>query len=153
MSEVNVLLDNEAAITFLQTFEPEGPWVLTAIPPHRKGIQTRTFYPHNIPSLRDWLAARNGNANLYFHVNRPLRDLDKKAEREDIKEVRWLHVDVDPRPGEPIEEEQQRIRLLMTERLPPAIPAPTVVLFSVRWISGFLAPRVSYRHRRTARCC
>ena len=31
--------DTEAAIRFLQMFEPEGPWVLTAIPPHRKGIK------------------------------------------------------------------------------------------------------------------
>jgi hypothetical protein len=122
--------DNEAAIKFLESFEPEGPWVLTAIPPHRKGIQTRTFYPRSISALHDWLAARNGSTNLYFHVNRPLRDLDKKAEREDIKEVRWLHVDVDPRAGEPVAEEQRRIHLLMTERLPTGIPAPTVTLFS-----------------------
>jgi hypothetical protein len=122
--------DTEAAVEFLLAFEPEGPWVPTAIPPHRKGIQTRTFHPHSIPSLRDWLAARNGSSNLYFHVNRALTDLDKKAEREDIKEVRWLHVDVDPRVGEPLEEEQQRILLLMTEKLPPGIPAPTVIIFS-----------------------
>ncbi|MHC2708386.1 hypothetical protein ACVIWV_007679 [Bradyrhizobium diazoefficiens] len=122
--------DNDAAIAFLNAFEPEGPWVLTAIPPHRKGIQTRTFGPDCMDQLKQWLVTRNGNANLYFHVNRPLRNLDKKAEREDIKEVRWLHVDVDPRVNEPVEDEQRRILSLMTDRLPAGIPKPTVILFS-----------------------
>jgi hypothetical protein len=130
MSEAGLVIpqpDNEAAIKFLEMFEPEGPWVLTAIPAHRKVIQTRTFYPHSIPSLREWLAVRNGSANLYFHVNRPLRDLDEKAEGKD---VRWLHVDVDPRAGEPVEEEQRRILSLMTERLPSGVAKPTIILFS-----------------------
>jgi len=133
MSEADFVIpqpDNETAIKFLETFEPEGPWVLTAIPPHREGIRTRTFYPHSIPSLREWLAALNGSANIYFRVNRLLGDLDKKAEREDINEVRWLHVDVDPRAGEAVEEEQRRILSLMTERLPPGVVTPTVILFS-----------------------
>jgi hypothetical protein len=122
--------DTEAAIRFLQMFEPEGPWVLTAIPPHRKGIQTRTFHPHSLDILREWLERHNGFANLYFHVNRPLTDLNKKAEREDIKEVRWLHVDVDPRVGESVADEQRRILSLMTEKRPADIPAPTVIIFS-----------------------
>ena len=122
--------DTEAAIKFLQMFEPDGPWVLTAIPPHRKGIQTRTFHPHSLDQLREWIGNRNGYDNLYFHVNRPLTDLSKKAEREDLKEVRWLHVDVDPRVGEPVEEEQKRILALMTQKRPAGIPAPTVIIFS-----------------------
>jgi hypothetical protein len=122
--------DNEAAIKFLETFEPEGPWVLTGIPPDREGIRTRTFYPHSIPSLREWLAVRNRSANIYFRVNRLLGDLDKKAEREDINEVRWLHVDVAPRADEPVEEEQRRILSLMTERLPSDVVTPTAILFS-----------------------
>ena len=122
--------DTEAAIKFLQMFEPEGPWVPTAIPPHRKGIQTRTFGPGSINELREWLAERNGFANLYFHVNRPLKHLDKKAERQDIKEVRWLHVDVDPRAGEPLEEEQQRILSLLTNNLPASMPRPTLLIYS-----------------------
>jgi len=54
MSEAAIIMpqsDTEAAIEFLLAFEPEGPWVPTAIPPHRKGIQTRTFHPHSIPLL------------------------------------------------------------------------------------------------------
>jgi hypothetical protein len=133
MSEANHVSpqpDTEAAIKFLQTFEPEGHWVLTAIPPHKKGIQTRTFHPHSLDALKEWLEQRNGSANLYFHVNRPLTDLNKKAEREDIKEVRWLHVDVDPRVGEPVEDEQRRILSLMTQKRPAGIPQPTVIIFS-----------------------
>jgi hypothetical protein len=129
-STVSPQPDTEAAIKFLQMFEPEGPWVLTAIPPHRKGIKTSTFCPSSIDVLRGWLAERNGSANLYFHVNRPLRHLDKKAERQDIKEVRWLHVDIDPRVGEPIHDEQRRILSFLTNNLPASIPRPTLVVYS-----------------------
>jgi hypothetical protein len=80
MSKADFVMPHEAGIKFLEAFEPKGPWVLTAVPPHRKGIQTRTFYPHSIPSLRKWLALRNRSAN--FHVNRPNRNLDEKAEHK-----------------------------------------------------------------------
>ena len=129
--------DNDAAIAFLREFEPLGPWVLTAIRPDRKGTETRTFYPDALDPLVEWLNSRNGNRNIYFHVNRPIRDLTKKAEREDIKEVRWLHVDIDPRVGEPLVEEQERLKSLLTEKLPPGIPKPTAIIFSGGGYQGF----------------
>ncbi|WP_081851257.1 primase-helicase family protein [Bradyrhizobium sp. URHD0069] len=129
--------DNDAAIEFLQQFEPSGPWVLTAIRPDRKGTETRTFYPSALDALTEWLNSRNGNLNIYFHVNHPIRDLMKKAEREDIKEVRWLHVDIDPRVGEPLAEEQQRLLSLLTDKIPPGIPKPTAIIFSGGGYQGF----------------
>lgn len=123
--------DSKAAVEFLRRFEPEGPWVLTAITPDRKApIVTNTFWSSDIDELRAWLGQYNGKRNLYYHVNRPLRDLTKKAEREDIKEVAWLHVDIDPRAGEDIEEERERTLGLLTDRLPKGVPPPTVIVFS-----------------------
>lgn len=122
--------DNNAALEFLRLFEPEGPWILTAIRPDPKVIQTRTFWPGDDSALRGWLNDHNGTSNLYFHVNRPSRDLNKKAERKDIKEIRWLHVDIDPRAGEDIDTERSRIFSLLTDRLPASFPAPTVIIFS-----------------------
>jgi hypothetical protein len=52
--------------------------------------------------------------------------MNKKAGRADVKEVCWLHVDLDPRAGKPVEEEQGRIlRQLEEYRL-----RPHVVIFS-----------------------
>jgi hypothetical protein len=92
--------DNAAAVDFLRKMYPEGPWVLTAIRTDRKAIETRTFRPHQSDECVAWLKQYNGERNIYWSVNPPLRDLSKKAEREDIKEVVYLHVDVDPRAGE-----------------------------------------------------
>jgi hypothetical protein len=122
--------DTAAAIDFLWRYEPEGPWALTAIRPDRKAIDTQTFTPADRAALTAWLDQHNGTRNIYFHVNRPLRAITKKAEREDIGEVRWLHVDIDPRAGEDIEAERERALGLLTDRLPANVPAPTVIIFS-----------------------
>lgn len=122
--------DNAAAISFLRRWSPEGPWALTSIQTDRKAIDTRTFYPRDEAALAQWLASYNGSRNIYFHVNPVLRDVKKKAEREDIKELAWLHVDVDPRAGEDIIEERSRALALLTDKLPKGIPAPTCIVFS-----------------------
>lgn len=117
-------------IEFLKLFHPAGPWVLTAITRDNKGIETQTFGPRTEADARAWIDARNGKLNLYFSVNRPIRALDKKAERKDIHEIAALHVDVDARAGEDLGEELKRIRLLLTERLPSGVLSPTFVVFS-----------------------
>ena len=89
--------------------------MLTAIRPDRKAIHTQTFYPASRSDLLAWLGQHNGSSNVYFHVNSPLHDLNKKAEREDIRSVDWLHVDIDPRAGEDLEEERRRALSLPTE--------------------------------------
>lgn len=131
------LPDNTAAVTFLQKWSGNGPWVLTAIHPDRKSIDTKTFYPKEEEALLLWLNRHNGSDNLYFHVNPVMHDLSKKAEREDIDSMAWLHVDIDPRAGEDLEQERQRALGLLTERLPNDVPAPTVVVFSGGGYQGF----------------
>lgn len=122
--------NNQAAIDFLKLVYPDGPWVLTAIRTDRKAIDTKTFRPATEATLLDWLKTYNGDRNIYWSTNPPVRDLVKKAEREDIKEVAYLHVDIDPRAGEDLEEERVRCLALFNEKLPASVPPPTVVLFS-----------------------
>jgi hypothetical protein len=122
--------DNAAAIDFLKKVYPEGPWLLTAVEPDRSAIDTRTFRLATEDKCLEWLKRFNGKRNLYWHVNPILRDLDKKAHREDIKEVCYLHVDVDPRAGEDLAEERKRIEALFTNKLPEGVPAPSLWLFS-----------------------
>lgn len=122
--------DTGAAIEFLRRWAPDGPWALTSIRTDKKLIETRTFHPTDNLAMRKWLDDRNGKMNLYFHVNPVMRDVNKKAEREDIKELAWLHVDVDPREREDLEEEHKRILALVTTNLPKGVPEPTCVIFS-----------------------
>ncbi len=132
MSDAAPKPDNATAIAFLRAYEPEGPWLLTAIRPDRKAISTRAFVPgrDDGDELAEWLAEHNGTRNIYFSVNRPIRAQNKKAEREDIAEVRWLHVDIDPRAGEDLEAERARALGLLTTNLPAGVPAPTAIVFS-----------------------
>jgi hypothetical protein len=116
------------SIAFLKAFHPAGPWVLTAIPPDGKKIETKTYGPKSVTSAKKWIGDHAGKCNLYFSVNLPNRKLDKKATRADIDTVQWLHVDIDARAGEPLEDELVRIRTLLTERC-PVLP-PTVIVFS-----------------------
>jgi len=115
-------------IEFLKAFHPAGPWVLTAITPDGKKIETKTFGPKSVASAEKWIGKHNGERNLYFSVNLPNRKLDKKASRAEIHSVQWLHVDIDARAGEELPDELERIRMLLTERC-PTLP-PTVIVFS-----------------------
>lgn len=129
--------DNKAATEFLLRWAPEGPWVLTAIQTDRKGIATGTFRPGSMEALEKWLSVYNDKRNIYFHVNSPVRDLTKKADREDIKSVDWLHVDIDPRAGEDLEQERERALALLQDKLPKGVPAPTCIIFSGGGYQGF----------------
>lgn len=128
--------DNAAARDFLDLWNPGGPWVLTAIDVDRKGIATHTFSADDGKLLDKWLENFNNVRNVYFHVNPATTKLNKKAEREDIAEVAWLHVDVDPRMGEDLEKEQKRA-LEILRNPPEGIPQPTVIIFSGGGYQGF----------------
>lgn len=129
--------NNAAAIKFLKQWKPNGPWVLTAINPNKTGIETQTFYPDDEKALDTWLNKYNGSWNVYFHVNSVLHELNKKASREDIKTVDWLHVDIDPETEQNIFKEQERCLNLLTSDLPKGVPTPTVIIFSGGGYQGF----------------
>ena len=117
-------------LNFLQQYAPEGPWVITAISPDGK-ISTRTFEPGQEAQLSNHIEDRNAEGqNIYFLVNQPKRALNKKAKKTDIKAVPWLHVDIDPRIGEDLVAERERIKHLLTENLPEGIPPPTCIIGS-----------------------
>lgn len=121
-----------AAIDFLRKWDPEGPWVLTAIIPDGK-TETATFKADAWPDAAQWIEARQGNKNIYFHVNPTRRALDNKASKEDIARLAWLHVDIDPRVGEDFEEERQRALRLLQQ----AEKKPTVIVDSGGGYQGF----------------
>lgn len=124
--------DRRASVDFLTWYEPEGPWCLTAIPPEGGPTSTRTFTTADDESaVVNWLDA-HGKQNLYFSVNRVRGTPTKKARKDAISEFRWVHVDVDPLPDQPLPAEQERIRALLSadDLSTHGVPPATLVIFS-----------------------
>lgn len=122
--------NNRKVLEFLRKWSPTGFWTLTAIPTDKSKLTTETFTHESERECLAFLESFNGKQNLYFSVNQPIVALSKKAERSDIDRVEWLHVDIDPRPGKPIADEQSRALTSLTSQRPKGIPAPTCILFS-----------------------
>lgn len=117
------------SIEFLKRFHPDRPWVLTAIEPSQKGIETRAFLPGQEAEAEAWIEENNGKRNLYFSVAEVLNPEDKKASLANVKAVHWLHVDIDAGPGDLLEE-LKRIKGLVTDSLPPGAQKPSCVIYS-----------------------
>ncbi len=125
------------AEAFLKRWNPEGPWVLVAIDPDKRAIDTRSFGPDSMTTLHNWLSRHGLTRNIYFTVNPVIRPLDKKPAREHIKELAWLHVDLDPRGGEDLESERARIWKLLVDPRSQGVPVPTVIINSGGGFQGF----------------
>lgn len=126
----------EESARFLHRWAPEGPWVLTAIDPDKRGIDTRTFRPETEDKMMAWLQRQGSDRNIYFTVNPVIRALDNKPSREHIRELAWLHVDLDPRAGKDLDNERMRIENLLGKPS-GGIPKPTCVIFSGGGYQGF----------------
>lgn len=120
-------MNNQAAVDFLHRWS-QHPWILTAIRPDKKGIETRTF--SDTKSVLRWLIEHNGQDNIYFSVNPAVSEMNRKPSKEDVKELAWLHVDLDPRAGEDLEAEKVRILERLTKNPPKGVLPPTVIIFS-----------------------
>lgn len=127
------------AVGFLRAFNASGLWALTAISPDGvEKIEGRSFYPADDAALREWIAARNGKKNIYFHSNLLRQGFrGRKAARKDIEQVGHLHVDIDPQEGKPRDDERERIRHLLTDGLPPGVPRPTWIIDSGNGYQAF----------------
>lgn len=118
--------NTDQAIEFLRWAIPDEDWVLTSIHPETGSIETQTLNP---VQARPWIDARQGTENLYWHVNSTLRPLSKKAEKKDIKAVRFFHVDIDYQSDDLVAE-RARLVGLVTDRRPRGVPEPSATIFS-----------------------
>ena len=75
--------------------------------------------------------------DLYFSPNPIKMTLHKKAKKDDVAEARHLWIDLDPRPGEPLEAERTTMLTLLTTDLPPGMPRPNRVIDSGRGFWGY----------------
>lgn len=126
--------DYKASKAFLDQWLPGGPWVLVAIDPNKKGIEADTFSVgvNDTKQLNDWLTEQGTTKrrNIYFTVNQCDRPLKTKPSREHIAALSWLHIDLDPRAGEDLDEERERILTLLQDPTPLGVPKPTAIVFS-----------------------
>jgi len=122
------------AVDFLEHWCPGGPWVLTSIVPDGR-TTTETFRgtAAGVASMRRWIDARQGRENIYLTVNTLFGEVEAKPNKGAVSAIHALHVDVDPRPGEPLDAERERaLRLLRSY-----VPAPTVIVDSGGGLQGF----------------
>jgi hypothetical protein len=137
--------DYAAAVDFLRRFHPGRLWALTAIHPdqnYKPRTATETFDEQHATDAMRWLEKYGTAYNLYFSVAEPLAAVTKKCERTDIARVWYLHVDVDPRTGEPLPDEQQRIAALLAgtgraDVIPGKLPVPPIRTYSGGGYQGF----------------
>lgn len=130
----DLVVDNKAALEFLEWLRQGGPWVLTAIPPGDGPIITETFAGDEARrNAFNWIAAHNGKQNLYFMVNPARGLLRSKAKKEDVEAMAFLHVDVDPAKGEAMTLARPRIKAA----LEAFVPAPSAIIDSGGGYQGF----------------
>ncbi len=131
--------NTQEAIDFLERFCPGGPWLLNAINPSTKGgsLVGKTFTWEQVEEMTEWIEGFQGKRNLYFTVNPRMMAIDNKAGRKQIKELAWLHVDIDPRAGENIDDEKTRGLKVLADPPYENVPPPTVIVFSGGGVQGF----------------
>jgi energy-coupling factor transporter ATP-binding protein EcfA2 len=115
--------NTDEAVEFLERMFPNQPRHLVAIDQSRRVI-ARTFAATEADEMHSWIDARQGEANLYFHVNEMRAGFaNKKAKKNDVSSALFGHVDIDDHDGE--------------ARLLNFSPAPTVILFSGGGYHGY----------------
>ncbi len=83
---------------FLRNARPDGQFVLAAIRVTGSAPKVQTFDDAHEAGV--WAAAMNANGahNLYWIHNRLRGRMDRKPAEDDVDEVLFTHVDIDPRP-------------------------------------------------------
>jgi len=121
-------------VAFLKLACPDPFWSITIkqdhVPGEARVFATRSFPTDDLTEVKAFLEKYSPDHNLYWPVNPPNRQMRKKAERQDLKELRYLHVDLDPLEGEDVEEERKRIYEALTTKLPAGVPEPTAIIDS-----------------------
>jgi hypothetical protein len=140
---VSLVPNHAASLEFLQWWLPAGPWCLAAIHPDERNrkdyLKARIFKPGEEAAVLAWLKQHNDH-NLYFTANlaKPRDQWPKRKDgaqsdrptREDLAAMVCLHADIDPRAGENVLEEQERIGKLLRSPRPRELPPPSLVVFT-----------------------
>ena len=122
--------NHEASWAFLQTIQPGRLVTVTCISLDKKQLPTETFDATEKAKFLKWIAAGAAMpANCYYSLAEPMGRFTKKMERTDCKSVHYFHVDLDPRAGEDLAQEQERL-LSLLRNPPEGVPLPTGIIFT-----------------------
>ncbi len=114
--------DTREAVRFLEGWLGRNLRLLTAI--NERGVTTAKFTEASYSQMADWIERHQGKANIYFTPNIVEETFAgrKKPRKLNIAGALGLHVDIDPRPGFDVTEEQERIlKSLQSYHLPPSV--------------------------------
>jgi hypothetical protein len=134
MTNAFIAGDLDLAVAFLDQWEPDGPWLLSAIKPDSRAIETQRF--DDPEKMRIWLGRHQGESNIYFSVNRARPGLNGRAKKQDIAYLLALHVDLDP-PKEASASDLVAVQAALRAKLEQATPPPSCVIFSGGGYQGF----------------
>jgi hypothetical protein len=129
------------SLDFLDDFFGADKRHLVAIKKHegkKPDIKARHFAATDRAGQQKFIADHNdAGFDLYFSPNQIKGTLHKKATKNDVVEARHLWIDLDPRPGEPLEAERAAMLALLTTDLPQGMPRPNRVIDSGRGYWGY----------------
>ena len=120
-------------VDFMKRFSGGNPTVLTSMIPDGKTTTTKTFAPIEMEEMSKFIEARNQTENIYFSVNPVKNRVSKKTSKADIKELAWLHVDIDPDESKGLEAARKEIK----SRLDHSPLKPTVIVDSGNGYQAF----------------
>jgi hypothetical protein len=88
--------DLDVAVKFLEQLHPGAKWqTLTRIHPDTGAIATNSY--GKAEEWRTYIAAHNDDQGTYYNPNRTRFSMHKKAKKEDIAEIHFIHTDLDPK--------------------------------------------------------
>lgn len=120
--------DYATSLAFLEKLQPEDGWTLTSISINKQYINTRRFEKEQGAELMKWLEEENSSNNIYYALNPSRNPQAKKFKKEDVLEVRYFHVDLDPRVGESVEDALPRLMGLVENST--RVPRPHFMVYS-----------------------
>jgi hypothetical protein len=114
-----------AAVEFLQWLRPDGPWLLTAIEPESGKLTTKLL--RNAEQVDAFVTEYNQACNIYYHVN-ATGNLGKRAKKDDIVAIEFMHTDLDPRDDEEPEAGKERYFQRLNDD--GVVPTPSAIIDS-----------------------
>jgi hypothetical protein len=129
MSEVNA----DDLLAFLRWLRPDGPWVLDTCKEPRANA---AFGPHQEDDLRAFVA-RHAGRDTYLLIGLPAEGVAGQPKKTQMCGAEVLWVDLDPRAGEDLSRERERMLALLTTARPAALPPPSVIVDSGRGFWAF----------------
>lgn len=107
----------QECLNFLKFIYPTGPWTLTTI--IESTLKAETFSDREIGEMQRWLEAQNGQANIYWQINKlRCHPVKNKATLQHVLELNRLHVDLDPRKGQFNKEDERKLILGLLDNEP-----------------------------------